>query len=605
MNRRNNLRNIAIIAHVDHGKTTLVDAMLRQSLVNRNIDALGERIMDSMDLERERGITIKSKNASIEYKDVKINIVDTPGHADFGGEVERILQMVDGALLLIDAKEGPMPQTRFVLRKAIQLGIPAIVVVNKIDRPNADFDDVVNRTFDLFVELEAGDDQLDFPVVYTSALTGTATLDPSRESDSLAPLLDTIIASIPSPEVIHDHPLQLLVLALHYDQYKGQMGIGKVLAGSVGKGDPIVQIKPDGAQIPGKVTGLMEFEGLQRKEVDRAEAGEIVAVAGLPDVKIGDTITDPANPIGLPAVKIDEPTVRMTFGVNTSPFSGLDGTHVTSQRLKERLWKEMETNVALRVQETGSRDTFLVSGRGELHLAILIETMRREGYEMQVSQPEVILKRENGATLEPYEHLSIDIPSDYQGVIMEEVGARGAELLVVIPMGTAEIHMEYAIPTRGVIGLKTELMTSTRGHVIMHHVFDQYKPVDGPLTLGPPHGSLIAAAPGSSTAYALDNAQERGSLFIGPGLAVYMGMVIGQSARDQDLDINVCKAKNLTNMRAAGADAAINLTPPKPLTLEYALEYIGADELVEVTPKSIRLRKKILDSSQRKRPPKV
>ncbi|MBT5874683.1 MAG: translational GTPase TypA, partial [Candidatus Latescibacteria bacterium] len=422
------------------------------------------------------------------------------------------------------------------------------------------------------------------------------------EPKDLVPLLDTIIEAIPAPEVIPDHPLQMLVLALYYDQYKGQMGIGKILAGSVEKGQPIVQLKPGQEPISGKVTALTEFEGLQRKDVEKADAGDIVAIAGLPDIKIGDTIADPADPIALPAVKIDEPTVRMTFGVNTSPFSGIDGTHVTSQRLKERLWKEMETNVALRVEETDSRDTFLVSGRGELHLAILIETMRREGYEMQVSQPVVILKEEGETLMEPYEHLSIDVPSDYQGVIMEELGTRGAELLNMAPVGVSEIHMEYSIPTRGVIGLKTELMTSTHGHVIMHHVFDVYKAVNGPVTMGIPHGSLMASVPGSSTGYALDNAQERGALFIGPGVEVYMGMVIGQNARDQDMDINVCKTKNLTNMRSSGADAAINLTPPRPVTLEYAMEYIGEDELVEVTPKYIRLRKKILDASRRKRP---
>ena len=603
--QRHTLRNIAIIAHVDHGKTTLVDAMLRQAHVHRNIESMGERIMDSLDLERERGITIKSKNASVLYNGVKINLVDTPGHADFGGEVERILRMVDGALLLIDAKEGPMPQTRFVLRKAIELGLPSIVVVNKIDRPDADIDSVVDRTFDLFVELSASNEQLDFPIVYTSAIAGTATLDPAQPSPDLVPLFETILASMPAPEVYPDDPLQMLALALHYDPYKGQMGIGKILSGSIRKGQAIVGLKPDGTRMSGKATGLLEFEGLERRDVAVAEAGEIVAVAGLPEIKIGDTVADSDTLEALPGVHIDEPTVQMTFGVNTSPFSGREGDHVTSQRLKERLWHETETNVALRVEETDTRDTFLVAGRGELHLAILIETMRREGYELQVSQPEVILRTIDGVTMEPYEHLSIDVPETYRGPVMEELGDRGAELTTMSPVGGGELHMEYAIPTRGIIGLRTELMTSTRGYAVMHHVFDGYRPIGGAVRKTNLQGSLIAAIPGSGTSYGLNNAQARGTLFIAPGVEVYTGMIVGQHARDSDLEVNVCKTKNLTNMRASGADAAITLTPPKELTLEYALEYIRPDELVEVTPRSIRLRKKILDASQRKRPKKA
>ncbi|MBM3265160.1 MAG: translational GTPase TypA [candidate division Zixibacteria bacterium] len=597
-----NLRNIAIIAHVDHGKTTLVDAMLRQTHVQRNIDTLGERIMDSMDLERERGITIRAKNASIVYNNIKINIVDTPGHADFGGEVERILRMVDGALLLIDAKEGPMPQTRFVLRKAIELGLPCIVVVNKVDRPDSDVDRVVNATFDLFVELGASDEQLDFPIVYASAIYGTATLDPTVKHSDLTPLFDTIVERIPAPEVFPDEPFRMLTLALHYDPYKGQMGIGKVLSGSIGKGQSIVQLKAaDGERIAGRCVGLLAFEGLERRDIERVPAGEIVAVAGLPDIKIGDTIADPAVIEPLPPVKIDEPTVRMTFAVNTSPFSGREGDHVTSQRIKERLWKEMEVNVALRVEETDARDTFLVSGRGELHLAILIETMRREGYELQVSQPEVILRTVDGVVSEPYEWLTIDVPDDFQGAVMEALGERGAALQVMSPVGAGEIHLEYRIPTRGVIGLKTRMMTATRGHAIMYHIFDDYHPVEGPVQSGTPHGSLIAAVSGTSTSYALDGAQERGALFISPGIDVYTGMIVGQHARDKDLEVNVCRSKHLTNMRAAGADDAILLTTPREITLEYALEYIGSDELVEVTPKSIRLRKRLLDANDRKR----
>jgi GTP-binding protein len=595
------LRNIAIIAHVDHGKTTLVDAMLRQTRVHRKIENMGELIMDSMDLERERGITIRSKNASVVYKNTKINLVDTPGHADFGGEVERILKMVDGALLLIDAKEGPMPQTRFVLRKAVEIGLPAIVVVNKIDRPNTDLDDVVNRTFDLFAELSASDDQLDFPIVYTSALNGEATLDPDEPSTNLNPLFDAILDNIPEPESYPDDPSKMLVLALHYDDYKGQMGIGKLLAGSLTRNQAIVQIKPDGTRTNGKVVALTAFEGLERKDAERINAGEIVAVAGLPNIKIGDTIADPAIAEALPSVKIDEPTVRMTFGVNTSPFSGRDGDYVTSQRLKERLWKEMETNVSLRVEETDTRDTFLVSGRGELHLSILIETMRREGYEMQVSQPKVIHRTIDGVLMEPYERLTIDVLEAFQGAVIEALGERGGDLLVVSPVAGNECHLEYTIPTRGVIGLKTELMTSTRGHAIIHHVFDQYKPVGDDIESGNIHGSIITAVPGTSTAYALNGAQDRGILFISPGREVYTGMIIGQHARDLDLEYNVCKTKNLTNMRASGADDAVVLTTPKKITLEYALEYIGPDELIEVTPKNIRLRKKFLDANDRKR----
>jgi GTP-binding protein len=595
------LRNIAIIAHVDHGKTTLVDAMLRQTRVHRKIENMGELIMDSMDLERERGITIRSKNASVVYKNTKINLVDTPGHADFGGEVERILKMVDGALLLIDAKEGPMPQTRFVLRKAVEIGLPAIVVVNKIDRPNTDLDDVVNRTFDLFGELSASDDQLDFPIVYTSALNGEATLDPDEPLTNLNPLFDAILDNIPEPESYPDDPSKMLVLALHYDEYKGQMGIGKLLAGSLTRNQAIVQIKPDGTRTNGKVVALTAFEGLARKDAERINAGEIVAVAGLPNIKIGDTIADPTIAEALPSVKIDEPTVRMTFGVNTSPFSGRDGDYVTSQRLKERLWKEMETNVSLRVEETDTRDTFLVSGRGELHLSILIETMRREGYEMQVSQPKVIHRTIDGVLMEPYERLTIDVLEAFQGAVIEALGERDGELLVVSPVAGNECHLEYAIPTRGVIGLKTELMTSTRGHAIIHHVFDQYKPVGDDIGSGNIHGSIITAVPGTSTAYALNGAQDRGILFISPGREVYTGMIIGQHARDLDLEYNVCKTKNLTNMRASGADDAVVLTTPKKITLEYALEYIGPDELIEVTPKNIRLRKKFLDANDRKR----
>ncbi|HZC68193.1 MAG TPA: GTP-binding protein, partial [Nitrospirales bacterium] len=508
--RRTDIRNIAIIAHVDHGKTTLVDAILKQTRVHRNIESMGERILDSMDQERERGITIKAKNASVVYKGVKINIVDTPGHADFGGEVERTLRMVDGVLLLVDAKEGPMPQTAFVLRKALGLGHKAIVVINKIDRPDAQIDDMVNRTFDLFAHLGASDDQLDFPIVYTSALQGTASLDPEKPGVDIAPLLDTILGKIPPPAIGLDRPLQLLVLALSHDPYKGKMGIGKLLSGTLTKRQALVRIKTDGTQIPGKATDLLVFEGLERKEVDHVEAGEIVAVAGFPEIGIGETLADPEQPVPVPPVAIDEPTVQMTFSVNTSPFAGREGKYVTSRHLRERLYKELETNVALRAEETDSTDQFLVAGRGELHLAVLIEAMRREGYELQVSQPKVILREADGVTLEPYEELTIEVPVEFQGSVIEEVGRRRGELRHMKLTIHGDLHLEYHIPTRGVIGLKNALLTKTKGTVILHHIFARYEKADPRDLQMQPHGSLIAYETGTSSAYGLNIAQERG-----------------------------------------------------------------------------------------------
>lgn len=603
--RRGDIRNIAIIAHVDHGKTTLVDAMLRQTRVHRKIDEMGERILDSMDQERERGITIRAKNASITYNGVKINIVDTPGHADFGGEVERTLRMVDGVLLLVDAKEGPMPQTTFVLRKSLALGHRAIVVINKIDRPDAVIDDVLNRTFDLFVHLGATNDQLDFPIVYTSAIQGVATLDANKPGTNIHPLLDTILSHIPAPAIHADAPLQILVLALAYDSYKGKMGIGKIQSGAIVRRQNVIQIKRDGSQSPGKVSDLSVFAGLERQDVECAEAGEIVAVAGLPEIGIGETIADANEPIALPPVAIDEPTVQMTFAVNNSPFAGREGKYLTSRHLRERLFKELETNVSLRVQETDSADRYLVAGRGELHLAVLIEQMRREGYELQVSQPEVILRNDNGVMTEPYEELTIEVPSEYQGAVIEEVGQRRGELRhmkVIHSEGIAsDTHVEFGIPTRGVIGLKNVLLAKTRGTVIMHHVFQEYRPVDEKFTVAAPHGSLVAYEDGTSNAYGLYMIQERGSLFIGPGVDVYQGMVVGQNSRDEDLDVNVCKAKHLTNMRASGSDEALVLTPPRQITLEYALEYIGSDELVEVTPTGLRIRKRLLNPEDRRK----
>ncbi|MCP9471895.1 MAG: translational GTPase TypA [Nitrospira sp.] len=608
-NRRNDIRNVAIIAHVDHGKTTLVDAILRQTRVHRKIDEMGERIMDSMDQERERGITIRAKNASVLYNGVKINIVDTPGHADFGGEVERTLRMVDGVLLLIDAKEGPMPQTTFVLRKALALGHKAVVVINKIDRPDAMIDDVVNRTFDLFVHLGATDEQLDFPIVYTSALKGIATLDVNKPGRDIAPLLDTVLEQIPAPTVNAEAPLQILVLALAHDPYKGKLGIGKIQSGSIARRQNVLVVGKDGAKLPGKVSDLAVYSGLDRVDTERAEAGEIVAVAGLDDVGIGDTIADAERPVALPRVTIDEPTVQMTFSVNNSPFAGREGKFLTSRHLRERLFKELETNVSLRVGETDSADRFLVAGRGELHLAVLIEQMRREGYELQVSQPEVILRREGDRLMEPYEELTVQVPDVYQGAVIEEIGKRRGAMrnmkLIHSDAGTGELHLEYDIPTRGIMGLKNVLMAKTRGTAILHHVFKDYKPAQEQDLLIAPHGSLCAFEDGVSTAYALFMAQERGELFIGPGVEVYRGMIVGQNSRDEDLDVNVCKEKHLTNMRASGSDEALILTPPRELTLEFALEYIGADELVEVTPKSLRLRKRLLNPEDRRKAKKA
>ena len=602
--KRQDIRNIAIIAHVDHGKTTLVDAMLKQTHVQRNVEDLGVLIMDSMDLERERGITIKAKNASVTFNDVKINIVDTPGHSDFGGEVERTLRMVDGVLLLVDAKEGPMPQTKFVLKKALELGHKAIVVINKIDKPDAQIDDVLNRTFDLFVNLHASDEQLDFPVIYASAVNGQASLDHNKPGADLVPLFQTIVDKIPGPTIAaDDEPLQILVLALAYDSYKGKLGIGKISAGSIKKGQTIMQIAPDTARLTGKATDIMVFQGLQKTSIEEASAGEIVSVAGLEEITIGSTITDPANPKQIDPVTVDEPTVQMSFAVNNSPFAGREGKFVTSRNLRERLYKELETNVALKVTDTPSPDTLLVAGRGELHLAILIETMRREGYELQVSQPEVIFRLEEGVKCEPFERVSIIVPNAYQGAVIEEVGRRKAELLTMNHMDNGEVHLDYVMSTRNLIGLKSKLLTQTKGTIILNHIFDSYAPVEGTSQLNnqPKHGALIAAETGVSNAYGLNNAQERGELFIGPAVEVYLGMIVGENAKAEDIEININKTKKLTNMRASGSDAALILTPPKVMSLEESLEFLAADELLEVTPQSLRLRKRILDPNMRKR----
>ena len=597
--KQDKLRNIAIIAHVDHGKTTLVDAMLRYTKAVRPAEASGSLIMDSMDLEREKGITIKAKNASIVVGDHKINIVDTPGHADFGGEVERTLRMVDGALLLIDAKEGPMPQTKFVLRKAIGLGLPLIVVINKIDRPDAQIEEVVNKTFDLFVELNATSKQLDFPIVYTSAVNGTATMDHHKPGTDVVPLFETIVSHIPAPEVSPDEPLQILVLALAYDSFKGKMGIGKISAGSIRRTQPLMRLAVDGSQQKANALAILSYRGLERVEIDAADSGDIVAVAGFAEIGIGDTITDPDRPRALPPMVIEEPTLRMTFAVNKSPFTGKEGKYVTSRALRDRLMKELETNVALRVTETENADTFLVAGRGELHLAILIETMRREGYELEVSQPEVVYKTIDGEKMEPYEALSIDVPAQYQGTVIEAVGRRRGELQEMLQTPTGELHLDYIITTRGLLGLKGMLMKRTRGTAIVHHVFDSYRPIMADLPPPEPHGSLVATEDGVSTGYALINAQERGEMFIGPQVPVYAGMVVGQANKDLDVDLNICKQKKLTNVRSKGEETTDAVTTPREMTLELALEYIGPNELLEITPKSLRIRKRQADSKMR------
>jgi GTP-binding protein len=609
---RDKLRNVAIIAHVDHGKTTLVDAMLTQTLTVKNDGA--DLIMDSMDLERERGITITAKNASLTYKDYKINIVDTPGHADFGGEVERTLRMADGVLLLVDAKEGPMPQTKFVLKKALELGHKAIVVINKIDKPDAQIDEVINKTFDLFVSLHATDEQLDFPILYASGIKGVANTDldtvmqalksgtelPS-ESVNITPVFDAIIEHIPAPEVKENEPFGLLVLALKYDNYKGKIGIGKITSGSVKKAQAITQIKHDGTKVNGKVTSLQQYQGLVPVEVEEASAGDIVAIAGFDTISIGETLADSANPIQIPPVAIEQPTIKMGFAVNSSPFAGREGKFVTSRQIRDRLYKELETNVALKVEPQEGTDGYLVSGRGELHLGILIETMRREGFELEVSQPQVIFHEEDGVKMEPFEILTIDVPSEYQGTVIEEAGRRGGEVLIMETNPTGEMHLEYLMPTRGLIGLKNLLLTRTRGTAVINNLFDSYKPVANVDSKANEHGSLISTEAGVSNAYGMSSAQERGTLFIKPATEVYEGMVVGKNALDNDIEVNICKTKKLTNMRSSGADDAIILTPPKEITLDYALEYIGPDELVEVTPISIRIRKKYLNANDRKR----
>lgn len=597
---RDDIRNIAIIAHVDHGKTTLVDGMLKQSGIFRSNEKVDERVMDSNDLERERGITILAKNTAVQYKGTKINIVDTPGHADFGGEVERVLKMVDGVVLLVDAFEGPMPQTRFVLKKALELKLQPIVVINKIDRPDERAREVIDETFELFIELGADDDQLDFPIVYASAREGIAKFELDQESDDLMPLFETIIKYVPTPSGYIDQPLQMLVTTIDSNEYVGRIAIGKVERGTIRRNQQIAVCQPDGGIRNSKVVTLYTFNGLKREEVEEAKLGDIVAVSGIPDINIGETISDQQSPEGLDFVHIDEPTISMTFSVNNSPFAGKEGEYVTSRHLRDRLMRELETNVSMRVKETDSTDAFEVSGRGELHLSILIETMRREGYEFQVSRPMVIFKEINGVKNEPVELLTIDVPEEFMGVVMEKLGQRKAEMINMTSAINGYLRLEFKIPSRALIGYRNEFMTDTKGNGIMNHTFSSYEPYKGEVG-DRGRGSLVAFESGEAVTYGLYNAQDRGILFIGPGTDVYAGMVVGMCSRNEDIEVNVCKRKAVSNMRAAGTDEAMRLSPPPDMTLERCLEFISNDELVEVTPKNIRMRKKILDHNMRKR----
>jgi len=598
---QNNLRNIAIIAHIDHGKTTLVDGLLRQSGIFRENEVISERVMDSNDLEKERGITILAKNTAVNFKDIKINIVDTPGHADFGGEVERVLQMADGALLLVDALEGPMAQTKFVLRKALEKNLRIIVVINKIDRPEARPDEVLNEVFDLFVELEAQDWQLDFPVVYTNAKEGTATLDYTEPGENIQPLFELICEEIPHPNGDREKTLQLQINSLDYNDYVGRIGIGRIKNGRIRSGEEIALCKNNGNVETHIITKLWTFSGLKKKETDTAHAGDIIALAGLGKINIGETVTDRANPIPLSFSRIDEPTMTINIMVNDSPFSGHDGEYLTSRQLQKRIYREAETNVSLKVAPTDSPEVFEVSGRGELHLGIFLETLRREGYEFQISQPKPLLKTIDGKVCEPFEHLFINLPEEFSGRIIELIGERRGELVNMKPAGEGKnVKLEFIIPSRGLIGFRSELLTETSGEGVMHHLFDHY----GPLKEKFPRrhrGALIAFETGEATTFGLHSAEKRGTLFIRPGERVYAGMIIGINSREQDLEVNVCKTKHLTNHRASGAEDALRLSPPRQMNLEEAMVFIADDELAEITPRKIRLRKKMLDSNKRRR----
>lgn len=599
MNKRENLRNVAIIAHVDHGKTTLVDAMLKQSSIFRENQQVAERVMDSNDLERERGITILSKTTSIVYNGIRINIVDTPGHADFGGEVERVLKMVDGVLILVDAFEGCMPQTRFVLKKALALGLKPIIVVNKVDRPNARPYEVVDEVLELFLELEATDEQFNAPVVYASGRDGFASLSPENHDGTINPMFDTILEHVPAPEGNEDEPLQILISNIDHDEYVGSMAIGRVERGTVKVGQAAVVCRKDGTTAPIRITKMYQYDGLKRVEVESSTVGDIITLAGVADINIGETICDVNNPEPLPFVDIDEPTVSMNFLVNNSPFAGKEGKFVTSRHIRDRLFKEMATNVSLKVEETDSADCFKVSGRGELHLSILIETMRREGYEFQVSKPEVINKIIDGKVMEPMELLYVDVPEEYVGTVIDKLSNRKAQMINMAadPAG-GYTRIEFLIPSRSLIGYRSELMTDTRGNGIMNHVLEGYEEYKGEI-ISRSRGSLIAFEDGETIVYGLFNAQERGNLFLGAGEKVYAGMVVGENAKSGDIEVNVCKKKHVTNTRAAGSDDALKLVPPIQMSLENCIEFLADDELLEVTPESLRIRKKILDKALR------
>lgn len=601
MHERNQIRNIAIIAHVDHGKTTLVDKLLQQSGIYRENESVQERAMDSNDLERERGITILAKNTAITYKDYLINIVDTPGHADFGGEVERIMKMVDGVLLVVDAYEGCMPQTKFVLRKALEHQLTPIVVVNKIDRPAARPAEVIDEVLDLFIELDANDEQLEFPVVYASALNGTSSLDPEQQDENMLSLYNTIIDHIPAPTENVEEPLQFLVTLMDYNEYLGRIAIGRVNRGVIRQGQPVAVMTREGGKKAARIEKLFGFQGLRRVEIAEAGAGDIVAIAGIKDINIGETIADPNQPEALPVLKIDEPTLQMTFLVNNSPFAGREGKWVTSRKLRERLFKELETDVSLRVDETDSPDAFIVSGRGELHLGILIENMRREGYELQVSKPEVIVKEIDGKKMEPIERLLIDVPEESMGAVMESLGSRKAEMVNMVNNGTGQVRLEFLIPARGLIGYSTHFLTLTRGYGVMNHAFDSYGPLVVGQVGGRHEGVLVSSENGTSTMYGSLSIEDRGILFVEPGTEIYEGMIVGEHTRDNDIVVNICKEKQLTNVRSATKDDTVKMKTPRLFSLEQALEYLNDDEYCEITPKSIRLRKKILNKSERER----
>ena len=593
---RENLRNVAIIAHVDHGKTTLVDALLKQSHIFRDNEKVAERVMDSNDLERERGITILSKNTAVMHNDVKINIVDTPGHADFGGEVERVLNMVDGVLLLVDSFEGPMPQTKYVLRKALEQGLKPIVVINKIDRPDQRVHEVEDEVLELFMELEADDDQLDFPVVYASARDGIAKASMEDDSTDMTALFDVLIKEIPAPEGDIDGPLQFMVTTLDYDDFVGKIAVGRIVRGRMKPNQQVVLMNGESTR-KGKIGRVYTYNGLNRVETNEAGMGDIIAFVGIDDINIGETVADAENPEALPTISIDEPTLSMMFSVNNSPFAGREGDYVTSRHLRDRLFKEVETNVSMRVEETDSPDSFKVSGRGELHLAVLIETMRREGYELQVGKPRVIFKDINGQKCEPLEHLTIDVPQEFMGAVMENLGVRKAELINMVELA-GYLRMEFVVPARGLIGFRAQFLTATKGNGIMNHVFHGYAPYKGDIP-GRTRGALVAFEDGETTPYGLNSVQDRGTLFLGANVPVYTGQVIGENARENDMDVNPNKKKHVTNMRSSSSDEAVRLTPPRIFSLEQALEWINDDELVEVTPENIRMRKAILDRSAR------